>query len=106
MRTLKRRDSGRWQCRYFRPRPVGLCATIGARLVGAGLIVAVQSKPDRQKLAMQLGADAVIDPSAGKAVEEIIEMTMLRCCDALAGASIATICAAFQAILEVAGSPS
>jgi threonine dehydrogenase-like Zn-dependent dehydrogenase len=59
----------------FAQGPVGLCATIGARLVGAGLIVAVESKPDRQKLAMQLGADAVVDPSAGRAVKEIIEMT-------------------------------
>jgi threonine dehydrogenase-like Zn-dependent dehydrogenase len=59
----------------FAQGPVGLCATIGARLIGAGLIVAVESKPDRQKLAKQLGADVVVDPSAGRAVEEIIEMT-------------------------------
>ena len=59
----------------FAQGPVDLCATIGARLIGAGLIVAVESKPGRQKLAKQLGADVVVDPSAGTAVEEIIEMT-------------------------------
>jgi threonine dehydrogenase-like Zn-dependent dehydrogenase len=57
----------------FAQGPVGLCATIGARLLGAGLIIAVESKPDRQKLARQLGADTVVDPR--DAVANITEMT-------------------------------
>ncbi len=56
----------------FAQGPVDLCATIGARLIGAGLTVAVESKPDRQKLTKQLGADVIVDPSAGTAVEQII----------------------------------
>lgn len=59
----------------FAQGPVGLCATMGARLLGAGLIIAVESKPDRQRLAMRFGADAVVDPSRGRTVEEIVEMT-------------------------------
>lgn len=59
----------------FAQGPVGLCSTIGARLLGAGLIIAVESRPDRQKLARRLGADAVVDPSAGRSVEEVIDMT-------------------------------
>lgn len=43
----------------FAQGPVGLSATIGCRLLGAGLIYAIESKPNRQKLAQQFGADAL-----------------------------------------------
>jgi threonine dehydrogenase-like Zn-dependent dehydrogenase len=58
----------------FAQGPVGLCATIGARLLGAGLIIAVEAKVDRQRLARRFGADAIVDPSRGRTVEEIVEM--------------------------------
>jgi threonine dehydrogenase-like Zn-dependent dehydrogenase len=59
----------------FAQGPVGLCATIGARLVGAGLVIAVESKPDRQQLARQFGADVVVDPTQGDPVAQILQMT-------------------------------
>jgi threonine dehydrogenase-like Zn-dependent dehydrogenase len=59
----------------FAQGPVGLCATAGARLLGAGLVIAVESKPDRQKLAKKFGADLVVDPSKGDPVEAIMSAT-------------------------------
>ena len=35
----------------FAQGPVGLCATMGANLMGAGRIIAVESRPERQALA-------------------------------------------------------
>jgi threonine dehydrogenase-like Zn-dependent dehydrogenase len=45
----------------FAQGPVGLMATAGARLLGAGLVIAVESKPERQALAREYGADVVLD---------------------------------------------
>jgi threonine dehydrogenase-like Zn-dependent dehydrogenase len=62
----------------FAQGPVGLSATMCARVLGAGLVIAViavESKPDRQKLAMRFGADVVVDPTNGEPVEQIIRLT-------------------------------
>jgi threonine dehydrogenase-like Zn-dependent dehydrogenase len=59
----------------FAQGPVGLCATAGARLRGAGLIIAVEGRPERQKLAKRFGADVVVDPGAGDPVAEILRLT-------------------------------
>lgn len=59
----------------FAQGPVGLCATMSARLLGAGLVIAVESKPDRQKLARRVGADVVVDPTRGDPVEQIMQLT-------------------------------
>jgi threonine dehydrogenase-like Zn-dependent dehydrogenase len=59
----------------FAQGPVGLCATMGARLVGAGLVIAVESKPDRKDLSRHLGADEIVDPSEGDLVEQIRQLT-------------------------------
>ncbi len=59
----------------FAQGPVGLCATIGARLLGAGFIIAVESKPNRKELARSLGADVVVDPTEADPVEQILELT-------------------------------
>lgn len=45
----------------FAQGPVGLMATAGARLLGAGLVIAVESVPQRKQLAKDFGADVVID---------------------------------------------
>lgn len=45
----------------FAQGPVGLMATAGSRLQGAGLVFAVESVPVRQDLAKRYGADVVID---------------------------------------------
>nr|WP_255666239.1 alcohol dehydrogenase catalytic domain-containing protein [Haladaptatus sp. DYF46] len=45
----------------FAQGPVGLMATKGASLRGAGTIIAVESVPERQELAEFYGADEVVD---------------------------------------------
>lgn len=57
----------------FAQGAVGLSATIGARLVGAGLIIAVEGRPDRQAMAQRFGADVVLEPEG--AVDRIMELT-------------------------------
>jgi len=59
----------------FAQGPVGLCATMMARLLGAGLVIAVESKPDRKALARKVGADVVVDPTQGDVVEQIRHLT-------------------------------
>jgi alcohol dehydrogenase len=44
----------------FAQGPIGLCATAGAKLKGASLIIAVESDPVRTKMAKQMGADVAI----------------------------------------------
>src|SRR6478735_9621708 len=45
----------------FAQGPIGLCATAGARLMGATTIIAVDSVPERMAIARSLGADHIID---------------------------------------------
>ena len=59
----------------FAQGPVGLSATIGARLCGAGRIITVESVPRRQELSRHFGADDVVDYRQGDAVEQILELT-------------------------------
>jgi isopropanol dehydrogenase (NADP+) len=59
----------------FAQGPVGLMATAGAKLLGAGTIIAVESMPNRKELALHFGADKVIDFTQVDAVEEIVRLT-------------------------------
>ncbi len=59
----------------FGQGPVGLMATAGAHLLGAGLIIAVESVPARQELAKHFGADVIVDFTKVDAVEEIRKLT-------------------------------
>jgi len=59
----------------FAQGPVGLMATAGARLLGAGLVIAVESVPKRQELARNYGADEVVDFEKTDVVERIMELT-------------------------------
>jgi threonine dehydrogenase-like Zn-dependent dehydrogenase len=59
----------------FAQGPVGLSATIGANLCGAGRVIAVESRPDRQALAKRFGADDIVDHTKGDPVEQIMELT-------------------------------
>ena len=54
---------------------VGLSATMGAHLMGAGRIIAVESKPERKALAQRFGADDVVDFTEGDPVEQIMSLT-------------------------------
>jgi threonine dehydrogenase-like Zn-dependent dehydrogenase len=59
----------------FAQGPVGLMATAAARLLGAGLIIAVESMPRRQELARHFGADQVVDFTKVDAVQAILDLT-------------------------------
>jgi threonine dehydrogenase-like Zn-dependent dehydrogenase len=59
----------------FAQGPIGLCATAGARLMGATTIIAVEREPPRIAMAKRLGADHVIDFSKVDPVEEILRLT-------------------------------
>jgi threonine dehydrogenase-like Zn-dependent dehydrogenase len=59
----------------FAQGPIGLCATAGARLMGATRIIAVDTLPERLAVARRMGADDVIDFKAVDPVEEIMRLT-------------------------------
>lgn len=59
----------------FAQGPVGLMATVGARLCGAGLVIGVESMPNRIALAKQYGCDVVVDYSREDPVEAIMTLT-------------------------------
>jgi threonine dehydrogenase-like Zn-dependent dehydrogenase len=59
----------------FAQGPIGLCATIGARLMGAALVIAVDSDETRLKMAERLGADVVLDYTQSAVVEEVQRLT-------------------------------
>ena len=54
--------------------PVGLSATIFAKARGAR-VIAVDPAADRRRQALQLGADDVLDPTAGDPADQVRELT-------------------------------
>lgn len=59
----------------FAQGPVGLMATVGARLRGAGVIIAVETDPKRAQLAREYGAHIVIDFRTEDPVARILAET-------------------------------
>jgi threonine dehydrogenase-like Zn-dependent dehydrogenase len=59
----------------FAQGPIGLCATAGARLLGATTIIAVDSLPNRLEMARKLGADITINFRERDPVEAVLEAT-------------------------------
>lgn len=59
----------------FAQGPIGLCATAGARLMGATKIIVVDSIPARLEIARQMGADHVVDFTKCDPVAEIMRIT-------------------------------
>jgi alcohol dehydrogenase len=59
----------------FAQGPIGLCATAGARLMGATKIIGVESVPARLEMARRMGADDVIDFTKADVVAEIMRLT-------------------------------
>ncbi|TAM86790.1 MAG: NAD(P)-dependent alcohol dehydrogenase [Candidimonas sp.] len=59
----------------FAQGPIGLCATAGAKLSGASMVIGVDRLPERLRMARQVGADHVVDASRTDAVEEIRRLT-------------------------------
>lgn len=59
----------------FAQGPVGLMATAGARLLGAGFIIAVETVPKRKELSKHFGADVVVDFKDEDPVDAILRIT-------------------------------
>ena len=62
----------------FAQGPVGLCATAGARARGAGMIITVESIPERIEMSKRLGANVVINPKEKDPVSEIQNLTNME----------------------------
>jgi alcohol dehydrogenase len=59
----------------FAQGPIGLCATLGARLQGATRIIAIDSLPSRLAMAHRLGADETINFREKDPVAAVLEAT-------------------------------
>ena len=59
----------------FAQGPIGLCATAGAKLSGATLVIGVDRIASRLAIARRMGADVVIDSSREDPVEAIMRLT-------------------------------
>lgn len=59
----------------FAQGPIGLCATAGAKLMGATTIIAVDAVPARMEMAKRMGADHVVDFKAESPAEAIMRLT-------------------------------
>lgn len=66
----------------FAQGPIGLCATAGARLRGAGTIIAIDGVNERLEIARRLGADVTLNFREVDVVEEILKLTGGRGVDA------------------------
>jgi threonine dehydrogenase-like Zn-dependent dehydrogenase len=55
--------------------PIGLCATVGARLMGAALVIGVDGDDTRLAMARRMGADVVLDHRAVDVVAEVRRLT-------------------------------
>jgi threonine dehydrogenase-like Zn-dependent dehydrogenase len=59
----------------FAQGPIGLCATAGAKLMGATTIIVVDTVPARLEMAKRMGADIVVDFKKENPVDAIMRLT-------------------------------
>ncbi|MCC8392432.1 NAD(P)-dependent alcohol dehydrogenase [Paraburkholderia sp. MMS20-SJTR3] len=59
----------------FAQGPIGLCATAGARLLGATTIIAVDGNDHRLEMARKMGADVTLNFKNCDVVDEILKLT-------------------------------
>ena len=59
----------------FAQGPIGLCATAGAKLMGASLIIGVDSDPVRLAMSRRMGADVALDFTQVDVVAEVQRLT-------------------------------
>jgi len=59
----------------FAQGPIGLCATIGARLMGASLVIGVDGDETRLRYSRKMGADVAIDYRQKDVVAEVKRLT-------------------------------
>lgn len=62
----------------FAQGPIGLCATAGARLKGASLVIGVESDPVRAAMAKRMGADVVLNFKECDVIAETLRLTKGR----------------------------
>jgi threonine dehydrogenase-like Zn-dependent dehydrogenase len=65
----------------FAQGPIGLCATAGAKLMGAALVIGVDSDPNRLAMATRMGADVALDFTRVDVVDEVRRLTNGRGAD-------------------------
>ena len=58
----------------FAQGPIGLCATAGAKLMGASTVIGVDGDDRRLEMARQMGADLVIDFRKTDPVDEVLKL--------------------------------
>jgi threonine dehydrogenase-like Zn-dependent dehydrogenase len=59
----------------FAQGPIGLCATAGAKLMGATVVIGVDTDPVRLAMSKRMGADIALDFSQVDVVEEVRRLT-------------------------------
>jgi len=59
----------------FAQGPIGLCATAGAKLMGAALVIGVDGDSNRLRMAKQMGADIMLDYRELDVVAEVKKLT-------------------------------
>jgi alcohol dehydrogenase len=59
----------------FAQGPIGLCATAGAKLCGAALVIGVDSVPRRLEVAKHFGADVTLNYKEQDVVAEVMRLT-------------------------------
>src|SRR6476619_6155961 len=59
----------------FAQGPIGLCATAGAKLMGASLIIGVDSDENRLAMAKRMGADVALDFTQVDVIAEVMRLT-------------------------------
>lgn len=66
----------------FAQGPIGLCATAGARLKGASMIIAVDGNDERLKISEQMGANVTLNFNKVDVIDEVMKLTKGRGADA------------------------
>jgi len=59
----------------FAQGPIGLCATAGAKLMGAALVIGIDRNPTRLETARRMGADVVVDARECDVVAEVSRLS-------------------------------
>ena len=59
----------------FAEGPIGLMASVGARLLGAGTVIGVETMPNRIALAKKYGVDQIVDYKTTDPVKAILDLT-------------------------------
>lgn len=59
----------------FAQGPIGLCATAGAKLKGASVIIAIDGNNERLEIAKQMGADITLNFTEVDVIDEVMKIT-------------------------------